>query len=704
MDKARFAVTAALLGSIALAGCAAKRPAPPPPAPEPAFYGGLREAPGAFDASVLAGRRIVIDPGHGGSFDGALGVDSLREADANLGVALYLWGLCTDAGADARLTRTADRDRLPDGSKEAADDLRARAAMANALEPDVFVSIHHNSNLELDRGRNAIEVYYRSGDTGPSLELAQAIELHLARNLGIPVSAVKPGNYYVLRNSEAGAAILGEASFLSHPLVEDRLRLAEKQRLEAQAYFFGLVDYFSRGVPSVERLSPASDTVAAPVEIVFAVDSAAGVPLDPSSARVRIGETTVAPLYDASRSVVRVPMDPDLPNGAFTVQASIRSARGATGRSAPFTMLLSRPPRHLVPLPVRPAPGGDAILSVRVLDADGRPVADGRRVEFSSKSNPSPIAAASGGGVASIRRPLREAVETFTIKAGDVAERTAFPDRGIGAHFTLQFVDARSKSGIPDVRAAGVPAGSFSGDENGIVAVPLEPPVETLLVAARGYRGAALDGGDVIRAAMEAQGVVPLEPVLGGVLIGKRIVLDPGGGGADPGGRGPNALRGAAVTLAVARRLADALESAGATAVLTRKGEEQLSEIERVYLVNRADPDLAIGIRVGALPDSAASPRLVLQYPGSAKGAAAADTLAAALSGLAPGGAFARGERASLFLQQTACTALEIYCGPIEDAAVENAAGEAWARDAARRILEGLARHFAGAAQRRPGP
>lgn len=700
MHTARFAAAAALLGSIALAGCAARRPAPPPPAPEPAFYGGLRETPASFDASALAGRRIVIDPGHGGSFDGALGVDSLREADANLGVALYLWGLCKDAGADAQLTRTTDRDRLPAGSSEAVDDLRARVAMANTLDPDVFVSIHHNSNLELDRGRNAIEVYYRSSDTGPSLDLAQAIELHLARNLGIPESAVKPGNYYVLRNSTAGAAILGEASFLSHPLVEDRLRLAEKQRLEAQAYFFGLVDYFSRGVPSVKRLSPASDTVAAPGEIVFAVSGAAGVGLDPSSARIAIGETTVVPLFDAARSVIRAPMDPDLPNGSYRVRGAIRSERGAVGRSGEYTLLLSRPPRHLVPLPARPAPGGDVTLSVRVLDADGRPVADGQRVEFSSKSNPSPIAAASGGGIASIRRPIREAVETFTIKAGTVTERVTFPDRGIGAHVTLQFVDARSKSGIPGVRAAGVPAGSFSGDEHGIVEVPLEPPVETLLVGARGYRSAALDEGDVIRAAMEAQGIVPLEPVLGGALAGKRIVLDPGGGGTDPGGRGPNALRGAAVDLAVARRLAEALENAGASVVLTRAGEEHLSELERVYLVNRADPDLAIGIRVGALPDSAAAPRLVLHYPGSAKGAAAADTLAAALTGLAPGGAFARGERASLFLQQTACTAIEIYCGPIEDEAVENAVGEAWARDAARRVLDGLARYFGAPAGR----
>ena len=51
------------------------------------------------DTVALHGRVIVIDPGHGGGFRGALGQDGLAESDVNLAVSLFLWGLLREAGA-----------------------------------------------------------------------------------------------------------------------------------------------------------------------------------------------------------------------------------------------------------------------------------------------------------------------------------------------------------------------------------------------------------------------------------------------------------------------------------------------------------------------------------------------------------------------------------------------------------------------------
>ena len=44
-------------------------------------------------------------------------------------------------------------------------------------------------------------------------------------------------------------AVLGEPAMISHPVIEGRLSLAASQRLEAEAYFLGLLDYFSQGAP-----------------------------------------------------------------------------------------------------------------------------------------------------------------------------------------------------------------------------------------------------------------------------------------------------------------------------------------------------------------------------------------------------------------------------------------------------------------------
>jgi N-acetylmuramoyl-L-alanine amidase len=687
MNRSLRLVILLSLGGLVLAGCAAPR------AGHDDLYARLREKSATLDASVLAGRTIVIDPGHGGAFDGALGADSLREADANLGVALYLWGLCTDAGARAHLTRTADRDRLPPGSVEPRDDLAERAAKANELEPDVFLSIHHNSNFPVKRDVNKIEVYYRADDPGPSLELAGDVQVHLARNLGIEISEIKPGNFFVLRHSTARAAILGEASYLSNPAVEERLKLSEKQKLEAEAYFLGLVEYFSRGVPSIARLSPARDTLAAPAEISFLVKGAAGVPLDPASARIRLGDREVVPTFEAAKSIIRYPMPPDLPNGTYRVQALIRSAQGATAWSPAAAILLKRPPRYIIPLPPDEKPGGIASISVRVLDELGLPVADGTPVVARFAGKGQTFSSASINGMFSFETPLDLAREPFSVSADSLTGEIRFPAFAERTFVPIVVIDALTGKAVSRPVVGGSPSASVLGDEAGRLLVPASSRPETLLVSAAGYAPVLLDS--LPAGPSPDVTTVRLSPLFGGSLAGRRIALDPGGGGSDPGGRGAGSLRGASVNLAVARRLQNLLERAGASVTLTRNGDETLSAQERVYIVNRADAELAVGIRHGAPSSSIEAPRCVLYFPGSARGRSIAERLASALGSLAPDDPFAAGEWADVFLQQTSCAACEIYCGPIEDAARETAmSAEPWLRLEAERIFVAIAGHF----------
>jgi N-acetylmuramoyl-L-alanine amidase len=208
----------------------------------------LRDQIGEFDFSPLAGRRIVIDPGHGGFFRGAIGLSGLTEAEVNLGVALYLRGLLEWAGAEVHLTRTADYDFLAPTDSSLASDLAARIALVDSVQPDVFLSIHHNSNASLDRDLNETQTYYPVGREGADLDLARSIHKYLVRNLQIDPAKIMAGNFYVLRNSQV-PAVLGEPSMISNPIIEKRLSLAAKQELEAKAYFLGLLEYFAAGMP-----------------------------------------------------------------------------------------------------------------------------------------------------------------------------------------------------------------------------------------------------------------------------------------------------------------------------------------------------------------------------------------------------------------------------------------------------------------------
>ncbi|HVO76958.1 MAG TPA: N-acetylmuramoyl-L-alanine amidase, partial [Candidatus Bathyarchaeia archaeon] len=627
MSRALRVACIVSFGAIVLSGCAARKPSPA------GLYAGLKERPETVEAHALAGKVIVIDPGHGGSLNGALGADSLREADANLGVALYLWGLCKNAGADAYMTRTTDRDLLPAGSKDASDDLRSRAAMANALTPDVFLSIHHNSNLPRSRDVNNTEVYYRASDPGASLELAQAIQVHLARNLGIETSDVKPGSYMVLRLSTAQAAVLGEASYLSSPAVEERLKLSEKQKLEAEAYFLGLLEYFSRGVPGLARLSPPRDTLASPAEISFSVRTDAGIPIDPASARIAVGAQETPALFDPVTSTMRLAADPWLQNGTHTVQGTVRSIRGATVRSAPFTFLLARPPRFILPLPPREKPGSIATLSATVLDALGMRVADGTPAMARSIKDQTTLSGVCRNGVFSVDVPIEHARETFVLTVSGATDTVRFAALDGSPRIVVVARDARTGAAVAK---AVISRGreSFAGDGEGFVIVPSTAPRETLVVSADGYRPLAIDTAGVRGEAAVVHAA--LEPLFAGVFHGKRIALDPGGGGTEAGGRGSAGLRGASVNLAVARITRELLERAGSAVTLTHEGDESISGQERVYVVNRSEADLAIGIRHGAPPESAGGPRVVLRYAGSERGRLLAEKLAAALGALPP--------------------------------------------------------------------
>jgi N-acetylmuramoyl-L-alanine amidase len=82
-------------------------------------------------------------------------------------------------------------------------------------------------------------------------------------------------------------------------------------------------------------------------------------------------------------------------------------------------------------------------------------------------------------------------------------------------------------------------------------------------------------------------------------LAGLAVGIDPGHGGSDGGSVGPTGLREKDVTLDVALQLAAMLQAAGATVVLTRSADVDVTVAERVTTLNQAQVDRAISIHLG---------------------------------------------------------------------------------------------------------
>lgn len=98
--------------------------------------------------------QILLDPGHGGSEVASVGPNRLSEKDLNLDVAKRAAAALRELGYSVELTRTTDV-RLP---------IAIRAGLANALQPDLFLSIHHNGGATRRKSVPGTQVYYQHDD------------------------------------------------------------------------------------------------------------------------------------------------------------------------------------------------------------------------------------------------------------------------------------------------------------------------------------------------------------------------------------------------------------------------------------------------------------------------------------------------------------------------------------------------------------
>jgi N-acetylmuramoyl-L-alanine amidase len=86
-------------------------------------------------------------------------------------------------------------------------------------------------------------------------------------------------------------------------------------------------------------------------------------------------------------------------------------------------------------------------------------------------------------------------------------------------------------------------------------------------------------------------------------LAGMKILLDPGHGGKESGASGPTGYPEKDVNLVVSKLLRDELVQRGATVVMTRDDDRDVSLVERQAIISKEEPAIALSIHYNALPD-----------------------------------------------------------------------------------------------------
>ena len=192
--------------------------------------------------TALRGKKIVIDPGHGGNDAGAIGPTGVMEKNVTLKVALELKKLLEAEGAQVTMTRDGDTTVSPKGAKASdIEELGARCDVANRIGADIFISIHADS-FTRPEARGTTGYYYSKG-SGRGQKLADCIRRNLVEQLGTPSRGTQPCNFYVVKNTDMPATLI-ELGFISNKEEEKLLDSKEGVQRAAQGILDGIEDYF----------------------------------------------------------------------------------------------------------------------------------------------------------------------------------------------------------------------------------------------------------------------------------------------------------------------------------------------------------------------------------------------------------------------------------------------------------------------------
>ncbi len=189
----------------------------------------------------LAGKIVVIDPGHGGHDTGAHS-NGVYEKNLTLAISLKTADALAAAGATVVMTRKSDVF-IP---------LLERNNIADQAQADFFIAIHINSNTLANSMSGSIAFHHKGNDT--SRVFAECIQNEIAQisklpNLGVwSDGKIYQSGFSVLRNA-GQPAILLELGFINDARDRARLQTQDFQDGVAQAIVSGLQDYLGNGKP-----------------------------------------------------------------------------------------------------------------------------------------------------------------------------------------------------------------------------------------------------------------------------------------------------------------------------------------------------------------------------------------------------------------------------------------------------------------------
>ena len=274
----------------------------------------LKEKTITYYADYLKGRKIFLDPGHGGKDRSNRNYNGeIVEADINLRVAKYLKSYLESAGADVFMSREDD----------SSVELQKRVELFNDCDAEIFISIHHNASPKKDDyWTNYTSTFYHARPDNyeyepSSHDLAKYVQRDLAYAVGNSGGLGSfdgtysdyrsfPGEgFYVLREIKRPGVLI-ECTFHTNIFEEKKLVDEQYNSLEAWGIFRGIGRYFLNGIPEAELVTNESKFDGDDLKLIFKLSDKAGIKFSETKVYFDKSETDFSVTENESKITVHI--------------------------------------------------------------------------------------------------------------------------------------------------------------------------------------------------------------------------------------------------------------------------------------------------------------------------------------------------------------------------------------------------------------
>lgn len=176
-----------------------------------------------FSFSYAGEKTIVIDVSHGGKNDG-FAIDGFKEKDLAFEIALKIVAL--NKADNVKIILTRDGDYFVS--------LKDRVEHINSLNPDYVISLHINSNDNVDLNGFEFFVSPKGTLSEESNVLAQQIENSISKEFSS--NGIKNANFYILKNVNTPITLI-EMGYLTNLNDRTVLTSVEGQDKIAEAIY-----------------------------------------------------------------------------------------------------------------------------------------------------------------------------------------------------------------------------------------------------------------------------------------------------------------------------------------------------------------------------------------------------------------------------------------------------------------------------------